>query len=152
MSNPVKVIEIKGKDKIYKNFRLKTKSLPLFNQYHEMFYIFNSELNKFIKIIPVNILELLDPIVLSYLIMTDGNFDRGRNRVRIYTNSYTNSYTKEEVQNLANAINTKFGIYVGVLHDRNDQWILTIGAKQLNLLRNTVKSHFHPSILYRLGI
>jgi len=49
--------------------------------------------------------------------MTDGNFDKSRNRVRIYTNSYK----KEEVQILANAINTKFGIYVGLLHDRNNQ-------------------------------
>lgn len=148
MSNPVKVIEIKSKDKTYKNFRLKTMSLSLFNQYHAMFYIFNSDSNKYVKIIPVNVLELYDPIVLSYLIMTDGNFDSGRNRVRIYTNSYT----KEEVQILANAINTKFGNYVGVLHDRKDQWILTIGAKQLDLLRNIVKPYFHPSMLYRLGI
>jgi hypothetical protein len=117
MSNPVKALEIKVKDKTYTNFRLKTRSLPLFNQYHDMFYVFNSDFNKFVKIIPENILELIDPIALSYLIMTDGNFDKGRNRVRIYTNSYN----KEEVQNLANAINTKFGIYVGVLHDRNDQ-------------------------------
>ena len=102
MINPVKVIEIKSKDKTYKNFRLKTKSLSLFNQYQSMFYNFNSDSNKYVKIIPVNVLELLDPIVLSYLIMTDGNFDSGRNRVRIYTNSYT----KEEVQILANAINT----------------------------------------------
>jgi len=72
---------------------------------------------KNIKIIPENILEFLDPIVLSYLIMTDGNFDKSRNRVRFYTNSYK----KEEVQILANAINTKFGIYVGLLHDRNNQ-------------------------------
>lgn len=116
-NNPVKIVEIKGKNKIYQNFRLKTISLPLFNFYHNMFYKYDSNLHKYIKIVPENILEFLDPIVLSYLIMTDGNFDKGRNRVRIYTNSYK----KEEVQILANAINTKFGIYVGVLHDRNNQ-------------------------------
>jgi LAGLIDADG DNA endonuclease family len=117
MNNPVKNIEIKGKNKVYQNFRLKTISLPLFNQYHDMFYKYDSNLDKYVKIVPENILEFLDPIVLSYLIMTDGNFDKSRNRVRIYTNSYK----KEEVQILANAINTKFGIYVGVLHDRKNQ-------------------------------
>jgi LAGLIDADG DNA endonuclease family len=117
MNNPVKIIEIKGKNKVYQNFRLKTISLPLFNQYHDMFYKYDSNLDKYVKIVPENILEFLDPIVLSYLIMTDGNFDKSRNRVRIYTNSYK----KEEVQILANAINTKFGIYVGVLHDRKNQ-------------------------------
>jgi LAGLIDADG DNA endonuclease family len=82
-----------------------------------MFYQYDVSLLKFVKIVPKNILEFLNPIVLSYLIMTDGNFDKSRNRVRIYTNSYK----KEEVQILANAINTKFGIYVGVLHDRKNQ-------------------------------
>ena len=90
----------------------------------------------------------MNPIVLAYLIMTDGNFDKGRNRVRIYTNSYT----KVEVESLAKAINNNLGIYTGVLHDRNNQWILTIGAKQLDLLRNTVSSHFHKSMLYRIGL
>lgn len=117
MNNPVKTIEIKGKNKVYKNYRLKTISLPLFNQYHDMFYKYDLNLHKYVKIVPENILEFLDPIVLAYLIMTDGNFNKSRNRVRIYTNSYK----KEEVQILADAINKKFGIYVGVLHDRKNQ-------------------------------
>lgn len=90
----------------------------------------------------------MDPIVLAYLIMTDGNFDKGRNRVRIYTNSFK----KEEVENLALVINNKLSIYAGVLHDRNDQWIITIGTKYLNLLREKVSPHFHISMLYRIGV
>jgi hypothetical protein len=117
MSNPVKSIEIKGKNKTYKNYRLKTSSLPLFNEYFDIFYRFNSDLNKHIKIVPENILELLDPIVLAYLIMSDGNFDKNRNRIRIYTNSFTN----KEVLNLSDAINNRFNIYTAVLHDRKDQ-------------------------------
>jgi hypothetical protein len=114
MSNPVKALEIKGKTKKYINYRLKTKSLPMFVQYYEMFYEFDKDLNKYKKIIPTNIGELMNPKILAYLIMTDGNFDKGRNRVRIYTNSYS----KKEVENLALAINTKLNIYVGVLQDR----------------------------------
>lgn len=117
ISNPVKSIEIKGKNKVYTNYRLKTKSLSIFNQYYEMFYKFNSETQKYIKIVPKNIINLVDPIVLAYLIMTDGNFDKSRKRVRIYTNSFQ----KNEVQNLALAINKNLGIYTGVLHDRKDQ-------------------------------
>jgi len=148
MLNPVKSLEVKGLNKNYTNYRLKTRSLPIFVPYFNMFYIFNQDLNKHVKIIPQNIIELLDPVVLAYLIQTDGNFDKGRNRVRIYTNSYQ----KEDVQNLAIAINNKLGIYTGVLHDRNNQWILTIGAKQLNLLRETVSTHFYSSMLYRIGL
>ena len=67
----------------------------------------------------------MNSTVLAYLIMTDGNFDKSRKRIRIYTNSYS----KVEVERLAEVINLKLKIYVGVLHDRKDQWILTIGAK-----------------------
>ena len=148
MSNPIKKVEIKSKEKIYTNYRLKTKSLPLFNTYFNMFYKLDTISSKYIKIVPHNIDELMDPIVLAFLIMGDGNFDKGRNRVRIYTNSFS----KQEVENLSLAINFKLGIYVGVLYDRKDQWILTIGAKNLELLRNTVSVHFHSSMLYRIGL
>lgn len=147
MSNPVKSLEIKGVKKTYTNYRLKTKTLTIFNSYHNMFYKLNPETNKYTKIIPTNINDLMDPIVLAYLIQGDGNFDKSRNRVRIYTNSYQ----KSEVENLAKAINIKLNIYTATLLDRKDQWILTIGAKNLELLRKIVIPHFHPSMLYRVG-
>ena len=148
MSNPVKSVEIKGKNKVYVNYRLKTKTLPVFNSYYEMFYKFNHLTNKYVKIVPDNILDLMDPIVLAYLIQGDGNFDKSRNRVRIYTNSYQ----KLEVENLALAIKTKLNIYTAPLHDRKDQWILTIGANNLDLLRKIVIPYFHPTMYYRLGL
>ena len=148
MSNPVKPIEIKGKNKVYINYRLKTKTLPVFNSYYEMFYKFNHLTNKYVKIVPDNIIDLMDPIVLAYLIQGDGNFDKSRNRVRIYTNSYQ----KLEVENLALAIKTKLNIYTAPLHDRKDQWILTIGANNLDLLRKIVIPYFHPTMYYRLGL
>ena len=148
MSNPVKPLEVKGVNKVYINYRLKTKTLSIFNLYHDMFYKLNPETNKYVKIVPTNIIDLMDPIVLAFLIQGDGNFDKGRNRVRIYTNSYT----KSDVENLALSINTKLNIYTAVLLDRKDQWILTIGQKNLELLRNIVTPHFHPSMLYRIGL
>lgn len=117
MSNPVKPVKVKGVNKVYNNYRLKTKTLSLFNSYHELFYRLNSETNKYTKIIPNNIMDLMNPIVLAYLIQGDGNFDKGRNRVRIYTNSYSRS----DVESLALAINTKLNIYTGVLLDRKDK-------------------------------
>lgn len=89
LNTNVKQIEVKGKNKVYLNFRFKTKTLPIFNSYHEMFYLLNTQTGKYKKIIPINILDLMNPLVLAYLIMTDGNYDKSRNRVRIYTNSYS---------------------------------------------------------------
>jgi len=55
MNNPVKALEVKGKTKSYTNYRLKTKSLPVFLKYYNMFYEFNKDLNKYVKIVPKNI-------------------------------------------------------------------------------------------------
>ena len=145
----------KNKDNLttkFLNFRFKTKTLPLFNYYHEIFYLGcepqNNGAIKYKKIVPKEILNLMNPIVLSYLIMTDGNFDKSRKRIRIYTNSYK----KEEVEALAKAIQINLGYYVGVLHDRKDQWILTIGARELDNLRENLKPYFESSMLYRIGL
>ena len=117
INNPIKQVEIKANDKIYINYRLKTKTLPLFNIYHDLFYIFNYDTNKFVKIVPNDIENLMNPIVLAYLIMSDGNYDKLRKRVRIYTNSYS----KQDVEKLGKSINENLGIYVGILHDRKNQ-------------------------------
>lgn len=61
-------------------------------------------------------------------------------------------FSKKEVELLAETIYSKLNIYTGVLHDRNDQWILTIGARYLELLRKTISLHFHNSMLYRIGL
>lgn len=70
MNKPVKTISLKSKDKVYINYRLKTSTLPVFNSYHDMFYNFNNDTGKYVKIIPHNILTHLNSIVLAYLIMT----------------------------------------------------------------------------------
>jgi hypothetical protein len=80
--------------------------------------------------------------------MGDGNFDAGRNRVRIYTNGFSQS----DNQRLAAAISTNIGIEVGVMPDKPGQYILTIGARHLDTLRKEVSPHMHPSMLYRLGL
>ena len=66
MLNPVKFVEIKTKDKTYTNFRLKTKSLPLFNSYFNMFYKLDTNSGKYVKIVPENIIDLMNPIVLVF--------------------------------------------------------------------------------------
>jgi hypothetical protein len=143
----IKKVIVKTVFTLVSNYRIKTRSLPIFNYYHDIFYEKNNETWKYKKIVPSNIQDLMNPIVLAYLIMSDGNFDKTRNRIRIYTNSYS----KTEVERLALSIKSKLNIYVGVLHDRKDQWILTIGAKELDNLRTIVEPHFEPSMLYRLG-
>ena len=146
--NPEKSLKIKGLSKVSFYFKFKTRSLNIFNSYYEMFYRLNPETKKYTKIVPINIIDLMDPIVLAYLIQGNGNFDKSRNRVKIYTNSYS----KVEAEQLATSIKTKLNIFTAVLLDRKDQYILTIGTNNLELLRNIVTPHFHPSMLYKIGL
>ena len=113
-----------------------------------MFYKYQENTGRDVKVVPSNIIALLTPVALAYLIMGDGNYDSLRNRVRIYTNSFT----KADVERLAEAINQNFGIYAGVMLDRKDQYIITIGANELEKLRSLVLPHMIPSMMYRVGV
>lgn len=147
--NPLKAITVQAivNGKLLTSYRFKTKSLSVFTYYRNLFYVVNDITGKATKVVPNNISALLTPVVLAYLIMSDGNYDAGRNRVRIYTNSFT----KADTEMLASAIQSKFGISTGVMLDRNDQYIITIGASQLPQLRALVSQHMVPSMKYRIG-
>lgn len=139
---------VRGGPKIFRSFRLKTLSLPVFNYYRHLFYILNPITGKFVKSVPSNILDLLSPVVLAHLIMGDGNFQLDSKTVRIYTNGFT----KADNDRLASAINAKFGIVVNVKPDRRNQYILKIGPAELSKLQQLVSSHMHSSMLYRIGL
>lgn len=57
----------KGKGS-YVNYRLKTATLPVFNVLHDMFYVLDPKTDKRVKIVPLNINDLMSPITLAHLI------------------------------------------------------------------------------------
>lgn len=143
----LKVTAISG-GPLLSSYRFKTQSLAVFTYYRELFYKVNAITGKAVKVVPLCIAELLTPVALAYLIMADGNYDVGRNRVRIYTNSFN----KEDVALLAKAIQLNFGIYAAVMADKPNQYIITIGAKELPKLQALVAEHMLPSMKYRIGL
>lgn len=147
-NTPVTALQVLAGGILHTSYRLKTVALPLFNYYRNLFYVYDPAKGKYQKVVPTNILDLITPISLAHLIMGDGNYDAGRNRVRIYTNGFSLS----DNQRLAAAITTNLGIEVSVMHDRAGQYILTIGAQQLDLLRKVVGPHMHSSMAYRIGL
>lgn len=151
-TNSLNVVQVKAlagcSSPLMKSYRFKTNSLSVFKYYRELFYKLNPETNRLVKVVPHNIADLLTPVALAYLIMADGNYDAGRNRVRIYTNSFT----KSEVEMLANAIKTKFEISAKVMADKPNQYIITIGALELPKLQRLVGQHMHASMKYRIGL
>lgn len=154
----VKVVTVKatskatGVTKQYTNYRLKTATLAVFNEFFSMFYVLDPDTGKYIKVVPANIMDLMNPIVLAHLIMGDGNYHTTHKQVRIYTNSFTH----EDCVRLAASI-TKMGIPTSVLFDRvgkngNNQYILTISAQHLSTLQNAVSPYMHKTMLYRINL
>jgi hypothetical protein len=133
--------------KFYGRIQLTSVALPLFNKYHNLFYKLVED--KYVKVLPLNIEELLTPVSLAFFfIMGDGNYHKTKKIIRVCTNSYT----KEEVLLISQAIFTKFGIKSRLELVRNAQFILIVRSSQVSLLQDLVKSHIHPSLLYRIGL
>lgn len=84
--------------------------------------------------------------------MSDGGYHKARNSVRIFTYNFTHT----DCLRLAESI-TNIGIRTSVILDRtskkgNNQYILTIGALQLEALRGLVLPHMHKTMYYRVGM
>lgn len=132
-------------------YRLKTVSLSVFNELHEIFYI-SSAPGVFTKIVPTAIMELITPIVLAHLLIGDGSYSRNEGCVFIYTNAFSHS----DCVRLAESI-TALGVKTTVRVDRTGkdgckQYKLAIGKTQISKLQSLVTDHMHASMLYRIGI
>ena len=120
----------------------------MFNYYRDLFYHLDETTGKYIKCVPNNIEELITPAAMATFVMGDGNFQPNENTIRIYTNGFT----KEDITKLAQAITNRYGIYVGVRHDRKNQYILAIGTKDIDKFRAIVLPHMEKSMLHRIGL
>ena len=151
-SNSIYSVLVKANEKSYTNYRLKTRTIEVFNEFHNLFYEYDPAKGKYRKVIPELIRSEMCEIVLAHFIMGDGNYGQD-GRVRIYTNNYT----LEECILLRDSIQENCNVKCEVLFDRvgkdkKDQYILTIGKIELKKLQSLVKPYMHSSMLYRVGL
>jgi hypothetical protein len=60
------------KGKIYYGIRMDSRAYPCFTVLYDMFYNYDKEKNKNIKVVPLDIYNLLTPEAIAYWIMGDG--------------------------------------------------------------------------------
>lgn len=135
----------KRTNKEYNSLYLRTKRLPLFTEYYNLFYLNG------VKVIPKNIYDLLTPLGLAHWIMQDGSFHKVSKGVTLCTDSFT----KEEVQLLISVLQEKFNLNCTIQKAPGkslDRFIIYISAKSVPLLQKLVKSYFSSSMLYKLGL
>ena len=139
----------KGKEVTQYHFTTNTHSL--FTALHNLWYKWDNENNKFIKIVPLNISEMFSEISLAYWIMDDGYFDAyGRAKTVILC---TESFTKEEciiLQSLLEKLNIKSTLKI---RDKfNNRYRIRISKTRLDIVISLVKPYMHKDFLYKLGI
>ena len=149
-------------NKNYSSLTLRTRSLPLFTEYYKLFYLNG------VKVIPNNIGDLLTPLGLAHWIMQDGSYHKVSKGVVLCTDSFK----KEEIELLISVLplgsykilfnlrsrgkeQTNFNLICTIQKAPNkslNRFRIYISAKSLPILRTLVQSHFHPTMLYKLGI
>jgi hypothetical protein len=127
-------------NKIYSRIQFQTRSLPCFNEFHELFYPDG------VKIIPSNISEYLTEVSLAFWIMDDGGKTTYGDLLL-----HTNSYTLEEVELLVSVLNQKFHLVCKVSQRRPNQWAILIPKRELHKVRALVSIYIHSSMEYKIS-
>ena len=131
-------------------YKFQTLSLVTLTLLHKIWYSWSPELTKYVKILPLNIGELLTPIGLALWIQDDGS--RSGNGLVLCTECFTLS----EVELLRSVLRDNFGL-TSTIRERKQEgrhigWRIYIRAENKDKLISLVKPYFVPSMLYKLGL
>ena len=131
-------------------YTFNTKSLPSLTLLHSQWYEWSEFKQKFIKIVPINIGELLTPIGLAHWIMDDG-YIHGNGLILA-----TESFSLNEVELLKTVLESKFDLKVTIQNRKTSAGIegnrLRISSKSHDKLLAVTSSYFIPSMNYKLGL
>lgn len=113
--------------------------MPCFNYYHELFYVDK------VKIVLLNIGELLNTRSLAYWAMDDGS----KIESRFHLN--TNSFTLSEVELLFKVLKENFDLNCTYHNKGRDQYIIYIRTESMIKFISLVRPYFHESMMYKLA-
>lgn len=125
-----------------------TKRMPAITSLHSLWY---KEIDgKYIKVLPINIEELLTPIAFAHWIMGDGYFTGGSTKL------CTDNFTKEEVLILIDILKKNFDIKATINKRTNPdgaiKWRINISKLSMDKLISIVQLYVIPEMLYKLGL
>lgn len=133
-------------------YHFHSRALPQLSSLHKLWYVWSDELHKFVKIVTLNIGELLTPIGLAHWIKDDG-YKNGRGVVLC-----TDSFTLLEVNFLIDVLKLNFGLDAKMYNRRQKDkplcWRISIKGDSDNAkkLKEIVLPYFVPSMYYKLDL
>ena len=117
-----------------------TRSLPCLTELHSLFY------PEGIKIVPRNIYELLTSVSLAQIIMGDGYASRHGLIL------CTDSYCIEDIVRLMNVLMIRYRFECTLRYHTPTQLRIYIKEGSMSLLKQIVKPHMCPSMLYKINL
>ena len=123
-----------------KSWWFRTVRHPEITYFWKLFYL------KKRKIIPNNIREWLDPLVIAVWVMDDGN--RAKKRI----NLSTYRFTRQEIKRLEKALKDKFRLKASLYRDRDKGYRLYFNVRNTEKLVKIISPYILPSMKYKLPI
>lgn len=119
----------------------RTRYLPCFTNLYSKFIVNG------VKVVPANIIEYLDPVALAHWISGDGEYKHSGGLVLC-----TNSFTIQEVVCLINALIVRYNLDCTLREKKPGQYLIHIKKNSMDNLRNIVKDHMVPCMLYKIHL
>lgn len=132
-----KVWHDSNRNKDHYSWYFHTQSNETLGLIHKLFYQNN------IKVVPRNLIEILDPLGLAVWYMDDGS-NNGSN-ITLNTHCFSN----EEQEMIQDLFREKFAIQTTLVKDRS-KFKIAIGHYELPKFMNIVQSHIIPLMSYKI--
>lgn len=123
----------------FKGICLNTRAYPCLTEFYNMFYV------KGVKIVPLDLYEMVDFEFLAYWIMSDGS--KAGNALYLQTQSFT----VKECAFIISILIHKFNLECSI-HMQRKQPTIYISAKSMKKIRANLLPFFQPSMVYKLNI
>ena len=98
------------------------------------------------KIVPENIVDLLDPLAIAVWIMDDGSYNKDKIDISTY------SFTLREIEILKEAMHKKFCIKMSYYNDRDIGYRMYCSKSETQKLVNLIYPYIVSSMRYKIGL
>lgn len=123
--------------RLYPCVQFVTRTSPVFSTWRERFYRDRR------KIVPADIEELLAPPAVAAWFMDDGTADRAG------VSFQTHSFTREEVERLAAALMSRYGLKTS-LNRNKGAWVVYVHGSSVADLATAIAPSLIPELAYKL--
>jgi len=136
-SMPLHHFDQRLNDRLYPCVQFVTRTHRIFSFWRDRFYSGGR------KVVPVQIEELLAPPAVAAWFMDDGTADRAG------VSFQTHSFKLEEVERLANALWTRYGLRTS-LNRNKGAWVVYVHGSSVSDLASLIAAHMVPELAYKL--